>query len=43
MRQKTKRAICVISILAVIFVIAALCFDSILNAVINLTAGKELP
>ena len=43
MRQKTKRAICVISILAVIFVIVALCFDSILNAVINLTAGKELP
>lgn len=43
MRQKTKRAICVISILAVIFVVVALCFDSILNVVMNQTMGKDLP
>lgn len=43
MSQKAKKAPCVILILAVIFVAAALCFDSILNVVMNQTMGKDLP
>lgn len=43
MSQKAKRTICVIGVLAVIFVAAALFSDNILNAVINQTMGRDLP
>ena len=43
MRHKKKKIIWIVSILAAIFVAAALFADNILNAVINKTMGKELP
>lgn len=43
MSQKAKRTLCVIGVLAVIFVAAALFSDNILNAVINKTMGRDLP
>lgn len=43
MSKKAKRTICVISIIAVILVAIALCFNPILNFVINQTMGKDLP
>lgn len=43
MNKKTKRTICVISIIAVILVAIALCFNPIMNFVINQMMGKDLP
>ncbi|MDO4175748.1 MAG: pectin acetylesterase-family hydrolase [Eubacteriales bacterium] len=43
MSHKKKKIIWIVSILAVIFVAAALFADNILNVVINKTMGKELP
>ena len=43
MSKKTKKTICIISILAVILVAVALFSDNIMNAVINKPMGKDLP
>lgn len=43
MSPKAKRALCIISIMAVILVAVALFSDNILNFVMNQTMGKDLP
>ena len=43
MSGKKKTVLCVFSVLAVLIIIAAIFFESIVNGIMNRTMGKDLP
>lgn len=43
MSQRARRFLCVISIFVVILAAAAVCFEPIMNQIMNRTMGKDLP